>query len=334
MAPSREGFATEEHELDPSSPYSASKAGADLLVRSYATTYGYGAIITRCTNNYGPYQFPEKVIPLFVTNLLDGRKVPLYGDGGNERDWLHVEDHCSAIHLIVERGTPGGDLQHRCRSPGHQPRTHPTYPEIVGHDESMIEYVEDRPGHDRRYALDSAKTRASRLGARALARGTPRRDRRLVPHPPRLVGTAEKWLGGSVIALVSLHCPPPLRVLHPGAKERRDRLPTSAVCRLPSAVRRRRRRRLERRHALWGGRHPAAADHVLDGEATRAGGNKPILFYGLEDIASAGVKEVGIVISPETGDEIRRAVGDGTQFGLDRVSSTSSRTDPPVWRMP
>ena len=101
------GFATEEDKLDPSSPYSSSKAAADLLVRSYATTYGYQAIITRCTNNYGPYQFPEKVIPLFVTNLLAGRKVPLYGDGGNERDWLHVEDHCAAIRLIIERGTLG-----------------------------------------------------------------------------------------------------------------------------------------------------------------------------------------------------------------------------------
>ena len=155
-----EGFATEEDKLDPSSPYSSSKAAADLLVRSYATTYGYHAIITRCTNNYGPYQFPEKVIPLFVTNLLAGQKVPLYGDGGNERDWLHVEDHCAAIHLIVERGVPGElynvgaeaqvtnlDLTRRILA-------------IMEVDESMIEYVEDRPGHDRRYALDSSKTRA------------------------------------------------------------------------------------------------------------------------------------------------------------------------------
>ncbi len=102
-----EGFAPEEAPLRPSSPYSASKAAADLLARSYAVTYGYGAIVTRCTNNYGPYQFPEKVIPLFVTNLLEGRKVPLYGEGRNERDWLHVEDHCAALHLLVERGEPG-----------------------------------------------------------------------------------------------------------------------------------------------------------------------------------------------------------------------------------
>ncbi len=154
------GFATEEHVLDPSSPYSASKAGADLLVRSYAVTYGYGAIITRCTNNYGPYQFPEKVIPLFVTNLLAGRKVPLYGDGGNERDWLHVEDHCSAIRLLVEEGTPGEIYNIGADAQITNLELTRRILEIMGSDESMIEYVVDRPGHDRRYAVDSAKIRA------------------------------------------------------------------------------------------------------------------------------------------------------------------------------
>jgi dTDP-glucose 4,6-dehydratase len=155
-----EGFAVEADPLDPSSPYSASKAGSDLLVRSYAVTFDYPAIITRCTNNYGPYQFPEKLIPLFITNLADGKKVPLYGDGGNERDWLHVEDHCSAIHLLVHDGVPGEiyniganaqvtnfDLTHRLLA-------------LTGRDESSIEYVADRPGHDRRYAVDSSKIRS------------------------------------------------------------------------------------------------------------------------------------------------------------------------------
>ena len=154
------GFATEEDKLDPSSPYSSSKAAADLLVRSYATTYGYQAIITRCTNNYGPYQFPEKVIPLFVTNLLAGRKVPLYGDGGNERDWLHVEDHCAAILLIIERGTPGGIYNIGSGSQVTNLELTERILAIMGHDESMIEYVDDRLGHDRRYALDATKTRA------------------------------------------------------------------------------------------------------------------------------------------------------------------------------
>ena len=102
-----EGSWPETHPLEPNSPYSASKASSDLLVRSYQRTHGLPACITRCSNNYGPYQYPEKVIPLFVTNLLDGRKVPLYGDGLNVRDWLHVDDHCRGIALVAEGGRPG-----------------------------------------------------------------------------------------------------------------------------------------------------------------------------------------------------------------------------------
>jgi dTDP-glucose 4,6-dehydratase len=154
------GFAPEDAPLEPSSPYSASKAGADLLVQSYGVTFDYHAVITRCTNNYGPYQFPEKVIPLFVTNLLDGAKVPLYGDGLNERDWLHVEDHCAAIHFLVDGGVAGEvynisadkqlsniDLTHKILA-------------ALGKDDSYIQPVADRPGHDRRYALDSSKLRS------------------------------------------------------------------------------------------------------------------------------------------------------------------------------
>ena len=155
-----EGFPDESAPLDPSSPYSSSKAGSDLLALSYHTTYGYDVVVTRCTNNYGPYQFPEKVIPLFVTNLLDGRRVPLYGDGRNERDWLHVDDHTAALHLLVDAGGSGEvyniganaqlsnlDLTHRIL-------------EALDHDEQMIERVEDRLGHDLRYAVDSSKVRA------------------------------------------------------------------------------------------------------------------------------------------------------------------------------
>ena len=155
-----EGFPDESAPLRPSSPYSASKAAADLLVQSYRVTYDYPVSVTRCTNNYGPYQFPEKLIPLFVTNLLDGHRVPLYGDGLNERDWLHVQDHCTAVRLLIDEGVPGEtynisadaqltnlDLTHRILS-------------LMGKDESQIEPVTDRPGHDRRYALDSSKLRA------------------------------------------------------------------------------------------------------------------------------------------------------------------------------
>ncbi|HUU61360.1 MAG TPA: dTDP-glucose 4,6-dehydratase [Acidimicrobiia bacterium] len=157
-----EGFAPEEAPLRPSSPYSASKAAGDLLVRSYAVTYGYGAIVTRCTNNYGPYQFPEKVIPLFVTNLLEGRKVPLYGEGRNERDWLHVEDHCAALHLLVDRGAPGEVYNIGADAQLANIELTRRILAALGAGEEMIERVPDRPGHDLRYAVDSAKLR--RLG--------------------------------------------------------------------------------------------------------------------------------------------------------------------------
>ena len=155
-----EGFAPEDAPLKPSSPYSSSKAGSDLLALSYNTTFGYDVIVTRCTNNYGPYQFPEKVIPLFVTNLLDGEKVPLYGDGGNERDWLHVDDHGAALQLIIDEGR-GGEIYN---IGANEQLTNVDLTrrilDALGADDSMIEYVPDRLGHDRRYAVDSSKLRA------------------------------------------------------------------------------------------------------------------------------------------------------------------------------
>jgi dTDP-glucose 4,6-dehydratase len=163
-----EGSAREDHPLDPSSPYSSSKAGSDLLARSYHTTFGYDLVVTRCTNNYGPYQFPDKVIPLFTTNLLDGEKVPLYGHGANERDWLHVEDHCSALHLLVDHGVPGE--VYNIGSGAHMTNLDLTRAILthLGLDDTYIAFVEDRPGHDLRYALDSSKIRT--LG------WSPRRD--------------------------------------------------------------------------------------------------------------------------------------------------------------
>ena len=155
-----EGFAPESAALDPSSPYSASKAAADLLVRSYEVTFDYPAIITRCTNNYGPYQFPEKVIPLFITNLTEGGTVPLYGDGLNERDWLYVEDHCAAIHLLVDRGDVGQVYNIGADAQVTNLELTRRLLSITGRDQSAIDYVTDRPGHDRRYAVDSSKIRA------------------------------------------------------------------------------------------------------------------------------------------------------------------------------
>lgn len=142
---------------DPRSPYSASKAASDHMVRTYWYTYGLPITISNCSNNYGPYQFPEKLIPLFITNLLEGKKVPLYGDGMNIRDWLYVEDHCEAIDLIIHKGKIGETY---CVG-GNSEKTNKeiTYKilELMGKDESSIEFVRDRPGHDRRYAIDFSK---------------------------------------------------------------------------------------------------------------------------------------------------------------------------------
>jgi dTDP-glucose 4,6-dehydratase len=155
-----EGFAPEDAVLEPSSPYSASKAGSDLLVQSYGVTFGYEAIVTRCTNNYGPYQFPEKVIPLFVTNLLDGKPVPLYGDGRNERDWLYVRDHCAAIHVLIDQGTPGETYNIGANAQLSNLELTQRILAALDLDESRVERVTDRPGHDLRYAVDSSKLRA------------------------------------------------------------------------------------------------------------------------------------------------------------------------------
>ncbi len=152
-----EGEWREDHILEPNSPYSAAKAGSDLLARAYAVTYGLNVTTTRCSNNYGPYQFPEKVIPLFVTNLIDGKNVPLFGDGLNVRDWLHVADHCRGIALALIAGGKGEVYN----IGGGRELTNKELTGLLlqacdaGWD--RVDHVEDRKGHDRRYALDHAK---------------------------------------------------------------------------------------------------------------------------------------------------------------------------------
>ena len=155
-----EGASLETDELKPRNPYAASKAGADRLAYSYFATYEVPVIITRASNNYGPQQFPEKIIPLFITNALDERPLPLYGDGKNVRDWLHVDDHCRAIDLLLDRGQPG-DVYNI--GGGHEMRnvdlTHRIL-EILDRPTTLIRPVTDRPGHDRRYCLNTTKLRA------------------------------------------------------------------------------------------------------------------------------------------------------------------------------
>lgn len=159
----KEGYFTETTPISPNSPYSSSKASADLFVQAYFKTYGLPALITRCSNNYGSYQYPEKLIPFFITRLLDNKKVPVYGDGQNVRDWLYVEDHCRGIDLVLHKGCDGEIYN----IGGHNEKTNIEITKIIlekmGKDENCIEYVEDRLGHDRRYAISNDKIR-NKLG--------------------------------------------------------------------------------------------------------------------------------------------------------------------------
>jgi dTDP-glucose 4,6-dehydratase len=150
---------TEADPLRPSSPYSASKAGGDLQVLAYVRTYGLNASITRGANTYGPYQYPEKLVPLFVTNAVDGLPLPVYGDGLQRREWLHAEDHCAAVELVLREGEPGGVY-----NVGGEERENLDVIErivdLTGADPALVRHVDDRPGHDRRYSVDSARVRA------------------------------------------------------------------------------------------------------------------------------------------------------------------------------
>ncbi len=154
------GSSKETDRLDPRSPYSASKAGSDLIALSHHATHGLPVVVTRCTNNFGPYQFPEKVIPLFTTNLLDGGTVPLYGDGLNERDWLYVDDHCAALSLVVERGVAGEVYNVGAGNETPNRVLTDKLLALTGRDESAVRYVVDRKGHDRRYSVGITKVTA------------------------------------------------------------------------------------------------------------------------------------------------------------------------------
>ena len=141
----------------PTPPTRPSKAGSDLMVRAYHRTHGLDTVTTRCSNNYGPHHFPEKVIPLFVTNLLDGHSVPLYGDGGNQRDWLHVDDHCRGIALVLQKGASGEIYNIGGGTELSNRELTDMLLELTGRDESFVHYVDDRLGHDRRYCVSIDK---------------------------------------------------------------------------------------------------------------------------------------------------------------------------------
>jgi dTDP-glucose 4,6-dehydratase len=154
-----EGRFTETTPLDPSSPYSASKASADLLALAYHRTFGLDVLVSRCSNNYGPYQFPEKLIPLMVINALQDKSLPVYGDGQNVREWLHVEDHCEALAVLLERGRAGEVYNIGSNAEAGNITVVRRILAALGKPESLIRFVTDRPGHDRRYAIDSSKLR-------------------------------------------------------------------------------------------------------------------------------------------------------------------------------
>ncbi|MBW2147551.1 MAG: dTDP-glucose 4,6-dehydratase [Deltaproteobacteria bacterium] len=152
-----DGSFTESTPLAPNSPYSACKAGADFLVRAYYRTYGFPTLITRCSNNYGPYQFPEKLIPLMILNAMQDKELPVYGDGMNVRDWIYVKDHCAALSMVLFRGKPGAVYNIGGNTEKPNLDIVRTILKLLGKPQSLIRFVQDRPGHDRRYAIDASK---------------------------------------------------------------------------------------------------------------------------------------------------------------------------------
>ncbi|MBN1434223.1 dTDP-glucose 4,6-dehydratase [Candidatus Fermentibacterales bacterium] len=154
-----QGLSKESDQLRPTSPYSASKAGGELLAMAYFHTHGVAVTVTRSSNNYGPWQYPEKLIPLFITNALEGQPLPLYGDGGNRRDWLYVEDQCAALLAVLEKGTPGAVYNIGGGQELENSRVARAIVEATGASEDLIRLVADRPGHDRRYGLDCSRVR-------------------------------------------------------------------------------------------------------------------------------------------------------------------------------
>jgi dTDP-glucose 4,6-dehydratase len=155
------GYFTEQTPIQPNSPYSASKAASDLLVRAAVHTHHMDCVVTRCSNNYGPFQFPEKLIPLMIANALEQKKLPVYGDGKNVRDWIHVSDHCTGVRAAMERGKAGEVYNFGGDAERENVFVVKEILRLLGKGEELIQYVKDRPGHDRRYAMDSSKARAT-----------------------------------------------------------------------------------------------------------------------------------------------------------------------------
>ncbi len=285
-----EGASAEDSPVAPRSPYAASKAGADLQVLAYGVTYGAPVIVTRGSNTYGPHQFPEKLIPLFVTNLIDGEPVPLYGDGLNVRDWLHVEDHARGILHALEHGAPGNVYN----LGGGNLRTNREITQrlvaLCGRAwESHVRHVTDRPGHDRRYALDEVRRRTcARLAAAPHLRRRPRKHGPLVPRERCVVAAAE---GRRVQGILRA----PVCRARPGVK--------GIILAGGLGTRLRPLTKVTNKHLL----------PVYD---------KPMIYYPLETLCRAGIRDIMVVTGGNSAGDFLRLLGNGSDFGLKDIYYT------------